>query len=45
MTQVATPIADWTGVFDATKEGPGCPNLGGREPMSEDCLRLNIYTT
>lgn len=43
--QVATPARDWNDVFDATEEGPGCPNIGGQEPMSEDCLRLNVYTT
>ncbi|XP_076231278.1 uncharacterized protein LOC143177296 [Calliopsis andreniformis] len=42
--QVATPAADWNGVFDASKEGPACPNVD-RIATSEDCLRLNIYTT
>ncbi|XP_012268625.2 esterase E4 [Athalia rosae] len=30
-------------VFDATKEGPSCPQPGG-VLQSEDCLRLNVYT-
>ena len=43
--QVATPPPDWNDVFDASEEGPSCPNLDGRQSVSEDCLRLNVYTT
>ncbi|XP_076396750.1 uncharacterized protein LOC100876166 [Megachile rotundata] len=43
--QIAIPAADWNHVFDATEEGPSCPNLDVNISMSEDCLRLNVYTT
>ncbi|OAD60209.1 Esterase FE4 [Eufriesea mexicana] len=42
--QVPIPAADWSNVFDASKEGPACPSLDNVKPMSEDCLRLNVYT-
>ncbi|XP_012223116.1 esterase FE4 [Linepithema humile] len=42
--QVAIPAADWSDVFDATKEGPACPAIGV-ENIMEDCLRVNVYTT
>lgn len=42
--QIATPAADWNDVFDASNEGPGCPNLDQTDLKSEDCLRLNVYT-
>ncbi|XP_015127076.1 esterase E4 [Diachasma alloeum] len=37
-------VKPWNRTFDASKEGPGCPqpNL---DLQSEDCLRLNVYTT
>ncbi|KAK1130322.1 hypothetical protein K0M31_018458 [Melipona bicolor] len=38
------PANDWRNVFDATEEGPSCPYPDGKI-MSEDCLRLNVYTT
>ena len=40
----------WNGTLDATKFGPGCPQLCNLPPhtcpqtQSEDCLTLNIYT-
>ena len=47
------PVRAWTGVRDAVKQGPSCPqgmradgkaNTGGAfGPISEDCLQLNIY--
>ncbi|KAJ8686637.1 hypothetical protein QAD02_022431 [Eretmocerus hayati] len=37
------PIDTWEGVFDATREGPACPQATGIN-LSEDCLTLNIYT-
>ncbi|XP_076180102.1 esterase E4-like [Ptiloglossa arizonensis] len=42
--KVAIPAADWNNVFDASKEGPPCPKIGD-DTSSEDCLRLNVYTT
>nr|AQY62728.1 carboxylesterase [Cnaphalocrocis medinalis] len=40
----AEPVKAWNGTFDASEEGPSCgwPNS---KFQSEDCLRLNIYTT
>lgn len=42
------PPEPWTGVFDATSYGdqaPQTPNaIAGDEPMSEDCLRINVWT-
>ncbi|KAK2575833.1 hypothetical protein KPH14_007208 [Odynerus spinipes] len=42
--QVAVPAADWSDVYNATEEGPACTTLS-ETPISEDCLRLNVYTT
>lgn len=36
-------MKNWEGIFDASEEGPSCPQPNARL-MSEDCLRLNIYT-
>ena len=33
----------WNDTFDATEDGPICVQRGG-DMMSEDCLRLNVYT-
>ncbi|XP_076180089.1 esterase E4-like [Ptiloglossa arizonensis] len=41
--QPPVPAADWQNVFDASEEGPSCPHPNG-QLMSEDCLRLNVYT-
>nr|CAI5851523.1 unnamed protein product [Callosobruchus analis] len=38
------PIGKWEGVYDATKDGPLCPQAT-TDPVSEDCLLLNIYST
>ncbi|CAH1107847.1 unnamed protein product [Psylliodes chrysocephalus] len=38
------PIEHVEGIYDATKDGPSCPQPG-YEPVSEDCLFLNVYTT
>lgn len=42
--QVAIPAKDWNETYDATEEGPACSTLT-ETPISEDCLRLNVYTT
>ncbi|KAL2720354.1 esterase E4-like [Vespula squamosa] len=42
--QVAVPAKDWSETYDATEEGPACSTLS-KTPISEDCLRLNVYTT
>lgn len=36
--------APWTGVRDATQFGLIAPRPGGDQPMSEDCLHLNLWT-
>lgn len=41
--QPAEPVKAWTEVFDASQEGPACPQPGDIV-TSEDCLRLNVYT-
>lgn len=40
------PVKAWKPqVFDATKDGPICPQVTvNRTWLSEDCLRLNVYT-
>ncbi|XP_043472364.1 esterase E4-like [Leptopilina heterotoma] len=42
--QPPVPVKPWNDVFDASKEGPACPQFN-YTIMSEDCLRLNVYTT
>lgn len=42
--QPPIPAADWQDAFDASEEGPSCPYPRAEKP-SEDCLRLNVYTT
>uniref|UniRef100_A0A1B0DNC5 Carboxylesterase type B domain-containing protein n=1 Tax=Phlebotomus papatasi TaxID=29031 RepID=A0A1B0DNC5_PHLPP len=44
--QAPEPVDPWTGAYDATKDGPQCPqpSFNGAIVESEDCLRLNIYT-
>ncbi|XP_014218176.1 esterase E4-like [Copidosoma floridanum] len=41
----AEPVESWTNVFDASEEGPSCPLSAVPRLTSEDCLRLNVYTT
>lgn len=43
--QPPVPVKPWSGLFDATQDGPMCIQPGPLDRMSEDCLRLNIYTT
>nr|CAH7758725.1 unnamed protein product [Callosobruchus chinensis] len=38
------PVSPWKGIYDATKDGPLCPQPTDF-PQSEDCLILNVYTT
>lgn len=43
--QAPEPIEQWDKVFDATRDGPMCPQpTEDLTEVSEDCLRLNIYT-
>ncbi|XP_015110997.1 esterase E4 [Diachasma alloeum] len=42
--KLAVPAKPWTNVFDASEEGPSCPRQGGQN-KSDDCLRLNVYST
>ncbi|XP_018786077.1 PREDICTED: venom carboxylesterase-6 [Bactrocera latifrons] len=39
------PVDQWFDIFDATFDGPRCPQPGlYSDDVSEDCLRVNIYT-
>lgn len=39
------PVDQWFEIFDATFDGPRCPQPGlYSDDVSEDCLRVNIYT-
>lgn len=43
--QAPEPIEQWHKTFDATRDGPMCPQpTDDLTEVSEDCLRLNIYT-
>ena len=42
--QPPIPVEKWTDTYDATKDGPMCPQPF-LTPISEDCLTLNVYTT
>ena len=45
--QPPQPAARWSGVRDATKFAPHCPQLAspfGQASTSEDCLFLNVFT-
>ena len=45
--QPPQPAASWSGVRDATKFAPHCPQLAspfGQPSTSEDCLFLNVFT-
>jgi carboxylesterase type B len=38
------PVENWNGTYNATADGPNCPQPA-TDPVSEDCLFLNVYTT
>lgn len=41
------PVEAWSDVFDATTDGPMCVQYRGDADysvVSEDCLRLNVYS-
>lgn len=39
------PVDQWFDIFDATFDGPRCPQPGlYSDDVAEDCLRVNIYT-
>jgi para-nitrobenzyl esterase len=42
--QPPAPRAAWKGVRDALAYGSACPQGGGGEMQSEDCLVLNVWT-
>ncbi|XP_055906848.1 juvenile hormone esterase [Eupeodes corollae] len=43
--KATVPIEQWNGIFDATLDGPMCPQPAlNSSDVSEDCLRMNIYT-
>ncbi|XP_017854015.1 venom carboxylesterase-6 [Drosophila busckii] len=43
--QPPQPIEQWFDILDATFDGPKCPQPGlYSDDVTEDCLRLNIYT-
>ena len=47
--QPPVPVRPWSEELEATHNGPACvqmvtPALGPNEGVSEDCLRLNIFT-
>lgn len=45
--QAPVPVAAWSDVFDATVDGPMCMQYSPDNDysnMSEDCLRLNVYS-
>lgn len=39
------PAEAWNDTLDATEDSPICPQPGVSVPMSEDCLKLNVYTS
>lgn len=39
------PVAAWADTLDATQDSLICPQRGVLTLMSEDCLKLNVYTT
>ncbi|XP_058840741.1 juvenile hormone esterase-like [Topomyia yanbarensis] len=43
--QAPKPVTAWEDLLDATEDGPMCPQPAyNRSEVSEDCLRLNVYT-
>ncbi|XP_001659467.2 venom carboxylesterase-6 [Aedes aegypti] len=44
--QAPQPVDAWNGTLDATEDGPMCPQPAlNRSDVSEDCLRLNVYSS
>ena len=39
-----TAVGAWKRVRDALEYGAACPQLDAKEPVSEDCLSLNVWT-
>lgn len=46
LLQPPVPVKLWSNIYDATEDGPLCPQPHGEilGPVSEDCLHLNVYT-
>jgi carboxylesterase type B len=44
LLQPPVPVEQWTNIYNATVDGPVCPQPSD-DPISEDCLFLNVYTT
>ncbi len=42
--QPPAPVPAWPGVRDAVKRGPWCIQPDAADPISEDCLTLNVWT-
>jgi para-nitrobenzyl esterase len=42
--QMALPPSPWAGIADATRYGAASPQTRPTEPISEDCLFLNLWT-
>ncbi|XP_030763816.1 esterase E4-like [Sitophilus oryzae] len=42
--QPPVPVAKYEGIYNATQDAPLCPQPT-KDPVSEDCLFLNVYTT
>src|SRR5678815_1284246 len=39
-----TAVGSWRRVRDALDYGPACPQPDAKEPVSENCLSLNVWT-
>lgn len=43
--QRPVPADPWEGVYNATEDGPMCPQPKIAGIIAEDCLVANVYTT